>query len=53
VSRGEGEALLQNAGISDALPSGRDDPGLLICADGLQKNTVAKFAAAIAKSLAF
>jgi catalase len=46
---GEGQALLQNAGIPLALPSGKDDPGLLVCEHGLQKDTVAKFAAAIAK----
>jgi catalase len=46
---GEGEALLQNAGIPEALPSGKNDPGLLVCEHGMQKDTVAKFAAAIAK----
>jgi len=46
---GEGEALLQNAGIPERLPSGKDDPGLLICIAGLKKDTVANFAAAIAK----
>jgi catalase len=46
---GEGEALLQNAGIPDMLPSGQDDPGLLICAGALQKQSIARFAAAIAK----
>jgi catalase len=46
---GEGEALLQNSGIPDTLPSGQDDPGLLVCAAALQKDTVARFAAAIAK----
>jgi catalase len=46
---GEGEALLQNAGIPAMLPSGKDDPGLLVCAAALQKDTVARFAVAIAK----
>jgi catalase len=46
---GEGEALLQNAGIPERLQSGEDDPGLLICAGEVHKDTVAKFAAAIAK----
>jgi len=46
---GEGEALLQNAGIPDMLPSGQDDPGLLICTGALQKESIARFAAAIAK----
>jgi catalase len=46
---GEGEALLQNAGIPQALSSGKADPGLLVCTGGLRKDTVARFAAAIAK----
>jgi catalase len=46
---GDGEALLQNAGIPEKLASGKDDPGLLVCTGGLLKDTVAKFAAAIAK----
>jgi catalase len=46
---GEGADLLQNAGIPKTLPSGEPDPGLLICEHGLQKDTMHKFAQAIAK----
>jgi catalase len=46
---GEGVELLQNAGIPEALPAGDPDPGLLIYSEGLKKDTVTSFAAAIAK----
>jgi catalase len=45
---GEGAALLQNAGIPEALPSGEHDPGLLVT-DALKRDTIAQFAASIAK----
>jgi catalase len=46
---GKGADLLQNAGIPKTLPSGEADPGLLIYEDGLRKDSIAKFAQAIAK----
>jgi catalase len=46
---GEGVDLLQNAEIPEALTSGEPDPGLLICQDGLEKDTVTKFAQALSK----
>jgi catalase len=46
---GEGADLLQNAGIPKTLPSGEPDPGLLIYEDGLQKDSISKFARAVAK----
>ncbi len=45
----EGRDLLQNAGVPLTLPSGEPDPGLIVCPEGLQKDTVSQFAAAIAK----
>jgi catalase len=45
----EGAELLENAGIPKTLPSGKSDPGLLVEAGGLRKDTVARFAQAIAK----
>jgi hypothetical protein len=46
---GEGVDLLQNAGIPQTLPSGEADPGLLIYPNGALKDTLTKFALAIAK----
>lgn len=46
---GEGADLIQNAGIAKTLPSGEADPGLLIYEHGLKKDSIARFAQAIAK----
>jgi catalase len=46
---GEGLDLLQNAEIPSVLASGEPDPGLIVCPEGLEKDTIANFAAAIAK----
>jgi catalase len=46
---GAGADLMENAGIPKTLSSGEPDPGLLILKDGLHKDTVTKFARAIAK----
>ena len=46
---GDGTALLENAGIPKTLPSGEPDPGVLILEGRLQKDTVTKFAQAIAR----
>jgi catalase len=46
---GEGRDLLEDADIPMELPSGEPDPGLIVCAGGLKKDTLAKFVAAIAR----
>ena len=46
---GAGADLMENAGIPKTLSSGEPDPGVLILKGGPQKDTVTKFARAIAK----
>jgi catalase len=46
---GEGLDLLQNAEIPSVLASGGPDPGLIVCREGLEKDTITKFAKALAK----
>jgi catalase len=45
----DGAELLENVGIPKTLPSGDPDPGLLIEEGGLRRDTIGKFAQAIAK----
>jgi catalase len=45
----EGAELLENAGIPKTLPSGKSDPRLSIDEDGLGKDSIARFAQAIAR----
>jgi hypothetical protein len=46
---GEGVELLQKAQIPQTLPSGEEDPGLIIVSEGITKNTLDRFAQAVAK----
>lgn len=46
---GQGEALLAEAGIPDALPSGESDPGLLVRAADDPQGALEAFIPAVAK----
>jgi catalase len=49
LALGDAMALLQKAEIPAALPSGEEDPGLIVCRGGIEKDTAARFSKAISK----
>jgi len=49
LALGEAAALIENAGISAMLPSGKPDPGVLVVEDGQEAKALAAFVKAIAR----